>query len=370
MVTDDAVPRRRRVPWARQRALSTEGWRRPAVAAALVVGVALAAAAGTVWAATAVPVGARDAAVLALLLGLEIGYVEALRLTRPRPDRSVRPRRGNGTSVAVVAGALLLSPAAAVVLPLLGHLYEHRRLELPAGPPYRVAYGVSALALAALAVWPIRFWGAGGAPAVDAGLPLVLLAVAVFALVDRGLAAAAAALTGPRAPLRRLLGGFDDNLLELATLALGGLAAAAVVATPWIVPMVLPAMIVMRRAALVPQLTRDAHVDGKTGLLNAGTWQERAAADLATARPDDAPRAVLVIDLDHFKAVNDTYGHIAGDAVLAAVADAVQGAVRSRDLVGRFGGEEFVVLRGSDGRRGRGRRGGHRRAHPPRGWPS
>jgi diguanylate cyclase (GGDEF)-like protein len=55
---------------------------------------------------------------------------------------------------------------------------------------------------------------------------------------------------------------------------------------------------------------------------------------------------VLVIDLDHFKAVNDRHGHLAGDEVLAAVADALRGEVRERDLVGRFGGEEFVVLLG------------------------
>jgi diguanylate cyclase (GGDEF)-like protein len=53
---------------------------------------------------------------------------------------------------------------------------------------------------------------------------------------------------------------------------------------------------------------------------------------------------VLILDLDHFKSVNDTYGHLAGDEVLAAVAEALRAEVREGDVVGRFGGEEFVVL--------------------------
>jgi diguanylate cyclase (GGDEF)-like protein len=53
---------------------------------------------------------------------------------------------------------------------------------------------------------------------------------------------------------------------------------------------------------------------------------------------------VLILDLDHFKSVNDTYGHLAGDEVLVAVAEALRAEVREGDVVGRFGGEEFVVL--------------------------
>jgi diguanylate cyclase (GGDEF)-like protein len=61
---------------------------------------------------------------------------------------------------------------------------------------------------------------------------------------------------------------------------------------------------------------------------------------------------VLVLDLDHFKAVNDTHGHLAGDHVLTAVADVLRDEVRERDLVGRFGGEEFVVMLAGLGGRG------------------
>ncbi|MGI5129450.1 GGDEF domain-containing protein [Pseudonocardia sp. CA-107938] len=313
---------------------------------AAAVGVAVAATGGWVWAALTVPLELADLRIAALLLLLEIGYVEALRMARPRRAGTAPPRRGGLTAVVVVAGALLLPPAVAALLPVVGCVHEARRLGT-AGPLHRVVLSAGAAVLAVLAVWEVRVWAAGGGTALAGGVGLVLLAVAVFALVDSGIAtaaAAAAARTAPRRPRRPVLGTFDDNLHDLAALGLGGLTAAAVVANPWLVPAVFPAMVVMHRAMLVPQLAEDAQIDGKTGLLNAATWHERAVVDLAATRPGDGPRAVLVVDLDHFKAVNDTYGHVAGDVVLAAVADAIRGAVRARDLVGRFGGEEFVVL--------------------------
>jgi hypothetical protein len=66
----------------------------------------------------------------------------------------------------------------------------------------------------------------------------------------------------------------------------------------------------------------------------------------------NAPLSMLLIDLDHFKLVNDTYGHIAGDSVLAAVASLLQRAVRACDLVARYGGEEFVAVLPETGKQG------------------
>ncbi len=66
----------------------------------------------------------------------------------------------------------------------------------------------------------------------------------------------------------------------------------------------------------------------------------------------NAPLSMLLIDLDHFKLINDTYGHLAGDDVLALVATLLQRAVRSVDMVARYGGEEFVVVLPETGRQG------------------
>jgi diguanylate cyclase (GGDEF)-like protein len=84
--------------------------------------------------------------------------------------------------------------------------------------------------------------------------------------------------------------------------------------------------------------------DDLTGLLNRKAFLDLAAgqiADTAVAKPGGV---LILADLDHFKAVNDTYGHAAGDEVLQAFAEACQDTVRSTDLAGRYGGEEFVLL--------------------------
>ena len=108
--------------------------------------------------------------------------------------------------------------------------------------------------------------------------------------------------------------------------------------------LVIPPILVLHRAILVHRLERRAQTDAKTGLLNASAWTARAGRALRAAEDEATAAGLLILDLDHFKAVNDTYGHLAGDDVLGAVADALHDEVREQDLVGRFGGEEFVVL--------------------------
>lgn len=84
--------------------------------------------------------------------------------------------------------------------------------------------------------------------------------------------------------------------------------------------------------------------DALTGAYNRGHFDERLRAEFAYARRHEAPLSLILFDLDHFKALNDTHGHQAGDATLVAVADAVQGTLRQEDVFARYGGEEFVII--------------------------
>jgi diguanylate cyclase (GGDEF)-like protein/PAS domain S-box-containing protein len=92
------------------------------------------------------------------------------------------------------------------------------------------------------------------------------------------------------------------------------------------------------------QLQYKAHHDELTGLSNRVQFKEYLARSLAHARRESFKLAVLFIDLDHFKYINDTLGHQMGDALLQAVAERIRGYLREEDLVARLGGDEFAVL--------------------------
>jgi diguanylate cyclase (GGDEF)-like protein len=123
------------------------------------------------------------------------------------------------------------------------------------------------------------------------------------------------------------------------------LAAVVLVAANWfLIALFLPAMTLLQRSQRHAQLENASRMDAKTGLLNAVTWQREARVEISRAVRTHTPLAVAMIDIDHFKQVNDTYGHLAGDAVLATLSATLRALLRDYDIIGRFGGEEFAVL--------------------------
>lgn len=247
-----------------------------------------------------------------------------------------RPAHVGLTSVWTFAAALRLPLVLAAAVAVVVQVYVWLRAGKARAALYKHVFSTASVVLACGAAGAIT--GASGGN----GLVVLPLALLAYTAVNSLLIAAVVALSsaGPRDP-KALFGDVDDNVLELATLTLGALVALVIVINPVLVALVLAPLLVLHRAVLVGQLEEAAATDGKTGLLNARTWGARAEHRLRRAR---VPHAVLVLDLDHFKAVNDLYGHLAGDQVLVAVADALRSEVRGRDLVGRFGGEEFVIL--------------------------
>jgi diguanylate cyclase (GGDEF)-like protein len=317
-------------------------------ALAFIVGVILVGPALTAWAVLHTGLASGDLVRFGVLLIAAVAYGEACdRIERFRRFLGDDSMRTNHLSVWMVAGVVVLPPALAGALALLVHAHmlvmghRHRSVR-----PHRMAFTGGAATLAALGagtavVAVAHLVHLGGE--LDAALASAV-AVPSFFLIDMVLVATGVYLAARPQTFREVLPGRDGMLFELTTEGLGVLAAQLLLFVPWLFPSVFGSLIALHRASLVKQLQVAATTDPKTALLNAAAWRDRAQQALARAAREAQRVAVIVIDLDHFKQVNDVHGHLVGDRVLRSVAHVIRNETRARDIVGRFGGEEFVIL--------------------------
>jgi diguanylate cyclase (GGDEF)-like protein len=249
--------------------------------------------------------------------------------------------------------ALLLPPLYALLAPFVvgGVLYlRARRI-----PVYRRVFSSAALGLAGAAT-SITFHlvipeavsiTLNGSHAWLTRPSVVLTAVGcavLFAVLNTCIVAVAAHLADPDAPLAKVLWDRESLLLDLTESCVGILVAITCALSFLLLLVALPPVILLQRSLMHQQLAAAARTDPKTGLLNAAAWQREADGEVTRALRSDAPLALLLVDVDHFKRVNDSYGHLIGDEVLRALAAELRQQVRESDVVGRFGGEEFTVL--------------------------
>src|SRR3984957_7743967 len=165
-----------------------------------------------------------------------------------------------------------------------------------------------------------------------------------FGVLNTCLVAVAAWLVDPGARLLDMLWDRERMVLALTETCVGILVTIACAISALLLVIALPPVVLLQRSLLHAQLKAQARTDAETGVLNVGAWQGEADLAVARARRRGQPLAILLADVDHFKDVNDTYGHLTGDAVLRTLAAEMRQQVRESDLVGRFGGEEFVIL--------------------------
>ncbi len=290
---------------------------------------------------------ATDFGRFAVLGGLSIFYAEAA-------DRVERFKRylgsdriwSNHTSVWAFAGVLLLPAAFAAVLVVVVYahylLLGHRR---QSARPHRVVFVAATMVLATFAASGVL--GLLGVDGLSSGLTAALATVGafvIFPMTNLGVLLSGMALATKPPKMTTLLPDRDTIGFELMTLALGLVTAQFVLHTLWLAPVVLGVLAGLHRSSLVKELRVAAITDSKTGLLNIAAWQDQARQGLSRALRANQPVAVVMIDLDHFKQVNDTHGHLVGDRVLHEVATALGVELRGHDLLGRFGGEEFVAF--------------------------
>ncbi|MET8847437.1 GGDEF domain-containing protein [Amycolatopsis sp. NPDC004625] len=285
---------------------------------------------------------AREWLFFAILLGSALAQAELSAQAERMQRFLARNPHVSLSSVWIFAAALVMPPGLAAVLTVL--IYAHawaRTADVPGVRPYRVTCSVATCVVTAFAAWAVAgLFGTGaGAPGVAAAFAAGL----TFFLVNTVLVMIGFKLHDPSRPWLSLAGSVPENVLDAATLCFGAVAAVLLTARPWLVPLLVLPLVLLRRGELGRQLALRTR-DHTTGLLTIAEWRARAEAELERARRTGGACGILMIDLDHFKRVNDTHGHLAGDDVLRAVARAVRGEVRIYDAVGRFGGEEFVVL--------------------------
>lgn len=242
--------------------------------------------------------------------------------------------------------ALLLPPVYALFAPIL--LQGLLQLRVRATVLYRRVFSSAAIGLAGCTASVAFHWLVPD-PAVLArgeGLPIVFaVACAVlFALLNAALIAVAAHTADPDTRWREVLWDRESLLLDVVELCLGVIVAIASGLNLALLVLALPPVVLLQRSLLHAQLQAAARTDPKTGLLNAAAWQREADTEIVRARRTGETLALLIIDIDHFKRVNDRHGHLVGDQVLVGVAATLRSQLRDYDVVGRFGGEEFVVL--------------------------
>jgi len=281
-----------------------------------------------------------------LLLGTAILFTEAsTRIERLNKYVHAEGASNNQNSVLCFAGVTVLPTADAVALAVLvyAHAFVSNRRSDPVAPHKEIFTLASVLlatfgASAVLHVPGVRLSYVGP---LDAAL--ILLAIVVYTVLNLAVVLAGLRLvTG--APLVELMPDRPTIGYENTTLLFGAFTGILVLHAPWLSLLVLFMIASLHRASLVTNLQQRARTDSRTGLLNAGGWQLLARQHLAQCAEQVRPAAVLLIDLDHFKRINDTHGHLAGDEVLREVAEILVRELRGYDAVGRYGGEEFIAL--------------------------
>lgn len=282
-----------------------------------------------------------------LLVVLSVLNVEIGRLLEGGVSDSQRPHKA--LSAWSFAAALLLPTW--WLLPVVAVSYSHTWWRGLRVPIWKWVGSASYIVLAGLAAAVVARAVTGAEPNLmhaDAlrGLLAILAGVAVFLAVETVLFHGSAYLNDAADEewLRQTLRSPSFYLTEAGVLAVGGLSAAIWTGGPWLVLLLVPVYVLTQRAALHEPLRQRAERDDKTGLLRFESWRLLAMAGSEQCRVKQRPWSVLFADLDHFKRFNDTWGHVAGDEALVAVARTLRAQLRTGDILARFGGEEFCVF--------------------------
>jgi diguanylate cyclase (GGDEF)-like protein len=283
-----------------------------------------------------------------VLAALTISYGE-LAIRSERIKRYLGSDQVYANPLSVWSFAAVLTMPAGWASALISLQYAHvllQRRRDKSGRPFRVVFRAAAAMVAQLSTAAAFDPGdAGGVLHGQALASLAVLAgVALFTFVNLSVLLVGVWLSVRPPTLRAMLPDTDALGYELATLLLGIAAAELLLHTAALTPFMLVIVAYVHRSSATKALRHAARTDVKTGLLNIAAWTEYANAMLSRSARHGRSVAVMVIDIDRFKRINDIHGHLVGDEVLIAVAACLRRDLRGHDGLGRFGGDEFVVI--------------------------
>jgi diguanylate cyclase (GGDEF)-like protein len=246
--------------------------------------------------------------------------------------------------------AILLPPLFALIAPIVRIALVQWRVRR--APTYRRVFSGASIGLSYGAA-SVTFHGLSSlVPTTAAGTLshgmvwtlLVALSVLVKSLLNKAMIMTAVKGTDPAARIRTVLFGGEALYNDAAEICISILVTYGVAGNPFLAPVAVPIVTLLQRSLRHAELVNDARADSKTGLLNAATWEREATAEVARAVRTRTSMAIAMLDIDKFKAINDTYGHMVGDQVIKEIAHSLNDLLRDYDRAGRFGGEEFALL--------------------------
>jgi diguanylate cyclase (GGDEF)-like protein len=310
----------------------------------LITAVTVVYVAAICWAFTVTPLVPRDLLLCGALMLCTAATVE---LTRRSGENAGLIR--DVYAVWELPLAILLPPVYALVVPAFRFAlaqYRVRRVPLHRRVFSSAVVGLS-YASASVVFHLVQGTGLSSvtSPRVGAAwIAAVALAGVVQWAVNTALLQPAIKWSDPTVRIRDMLLAQEAVQNDVTELCVAILVTLGIAVTPLTIVFAFPFVTLLQRSFRHVHLVNASRVDSKTGLLNAGTWEREAASEVARAVRTHTPLAIALIDIDHFKAVNDSFGHLAGDKALKEVARTLTIFLREYDLVGRFGGEEFAIL--------------------------
>ena len=278
--------------------------------------------------------------------GIFLVLAIAATLAQTFPVKSPRNLMYHTSVVFLVAAALLLPPELLVLIPLVQTVPEWLKERYP----WTIqAFNISNYTLDALAAWGaahlIERHGAGIIHSNNARFAVAgLVACFLFVAVNHVLVGVILKLGRGHTFHETGLFSSESISIDLVLAILGVSLAAFWHWNPWLIFAALAPLVVVHRSLSVPQLQAEARVDAKTGLYNARYFATALATEIARAARFDRPMSLIMADLDLLRDINNSYGHLAGDAVLKGIAEIFHEELRHYDVPARFGGEEFSIL--------------------------